>query len=260
MKTIDFSRSFLTFRVDSLKKPPQTVTKKPPFSLNNARVQLESRCEIKDRQTGRVEAFVLGASCKTEQVGVERDIWNEPNADFMPMASADTFLSLKTYERADKALPLYPPSLGMQPERQIVKVAEALDSLRIDIGWCEGEVLATPQAIVETVLANEPIVARTEIQNGRYQAILEYPIKTMNANERDMIYQTDTGPLILPDLSREPDELLAGMLLAFAAFNCPAWTEFIIRAKVPVAEGVEVHHYSRTLRLDCLNQVIRLKQ
>jgi len=260
MNTIDFCRSFVTFRIDSLKKPPQTVTQKPPFSLNNARVQIECRCEITERKTGRVEAFVLGASCKTEQVGVEHNIWNEPNADFMPIASVETFLSLKTFERADKKLPLYPPSLGMQPEMQIVKVAEALDSLRIDIGWCEGEVLETPKQIVETVLANVPLVARTEIQDSRYVAILEYPVKTMNANERDMIYQTDTGPILLPDLSREPDDLIAGMRLAFAAFNCSTWIEFIIRTRTPVAEGVEVHHYRETLRLDCLNQVIRLKR
>jgi len=103
-------------------------------------------------------------------------------------------------------------------------------------------------------------VARTEIQADRYVAILEYPVKTMNANERDMIYQTDTGPILLPDLSREPDDLIGGMRLAFAAFNCSTWIEFIIRTRTPVAEGVEVHHYRETLRLDCLNQVIRLKR
>ena len=29
MQAIDFSRSFLTFRIDTLKKPPQTVSHKP---------------------------------------------------------------------------------------------------------------------------------------------------------------------------------------------------------------------------------------
>ncbi len=38
MPTIDFSRSFLTFRIDTLKKPPQTVSQQPPYSLNNARI------------------------------------------------------------------------------------------------------------------------------------------------------------------------------------------------------------------------------
>ena len=236
------------------------MSRKPPFSLNNARVQVECRCVIKERQTGRVEVFVLGASCKTEQVGVAKNIWHVPNADFMPIASADVFQSLKTFEVAEKEVPLYPAALGMQPEILIVNVADALDSLRIDIGWCEGEVLDNPKQIVETALANVPLVARTEIQDSRYVAVLEYPVKTMNANERDMIYQTDTGPILLPEFSREWDNLIGGMRLAFVAFNCPTWAEFIIRAKTPVADNVQVHHYCRTLRLDCFNQVIGVKR
>src|SRR6266568_1784724 len=72
-----------------------------------------------------------------------------------------------------------------------------------------------------------------------------YPVKTINANERDGVYQTDTGPVLLPDLSRDPEDLIAGLELAFSAFNNPRWTEFIVRAKTPVADGVEVYHYCK---------------
>ena len=40
METVDFSRSFLTFRTDWQKKPSQTASHKPPFTLNNARILL----------------------------------------------------------------------------------------------------------------------------------------------------------------------------------------------------------------------------
>ena len=48
MPAIDFSRSFLTFRIDTLKKPPQTVSHQPPYSLNNARIQLDCVCDVTD--------------------------------------------------------------------------------------------------------------------------------------------------------------------------------------------------------------------
>ena len=55
-------------------------------------------------------------------------------------------------------------------------------------------------------------------------------MKTINANERDWIYQTDTGPHLLPDLSRaRPTICCGGMRLAFSAFNVPDWIEFIVR-------------------------------
>ena len=258
METIDFSRSFLTFRIDTLKKPPETVSHKPPFTLNNARIQIECHCEISDRRTGDAQAFVLGASCKTERVGVERDIWTEPNADFVPILSLDRFMNLKTFDRADKGVMFYPPSRGVQPERQTGSVAEAFDKIRIDLWRCQGEVLASAEQIVEAALENHPLVARTVIEDDRYVAVLDYPVKTINANERDNIYQTDTGPVLLPDLAREPEDLIAGLDLAFAAFNSPDWTEFIVRVPTPVAEEINVYHYSRPVRFDAKNQIIRL--
>ena len=70
MNATDFSRSFLTFRIDTEKKPPRTVSHQPPYSLNNARIQLDCRCQISDLASGQSASFVLGASCKTERVGV----------------------------------------------------------------------------------------------------------------------------------------------------------------------------------------------
>ena len=54
MNTIDFARSFLTFRIDTLKKPPQTVSHPPPYTLNSARIQLDCVCDIRDRRTEQV--------------------------------------------------------------------------------------------------------------------------------------------------------------------------------------------------------------
>src|SRR6516164_7173334 len=117
MQTIDFGRSFFTFRIDTLKKPPQTVSHKPPFTLNNARIPVECVCEIQEKQSGITQTFLLGANCKTERVGVEADIFTQPNADFVPIVSPDEFLFLKTFDRADKAVPFFPATLGLQPER-----------------------------------------------------------------------------------------------------------------------------------------------
>src|SRR6476660_6149027 len=170
MKTIDFSRSFFTFRIDTLKKPPKTVSHKPPYTLNNARIPVECVCEIKEKQTGFTQQFVLGGNCKTERVGVEADIFTQPNADFVPIFSQEQFLFLKTFDRADKGVPFYPPSLGVQPERQAGRVEQALDSLKIDLAFCSSQVLDEPAAIVAAVLSNQLLVAETKIDQPQYEA------------------------------------------------------------------------------------------
>ena len=258
MNTFDFNRSFFTFRIDTLVKPPLTVTHKPPFSLNNARIPIECRCVVTEKATDQSEAFVLGASCKTERVGVEGDIWLEPNADFCPIFSDDRYLSLKTYAQVGTEMELYPPGSGSQSDRQGGLIDDTYDSVKIDMTECEGTPLDSAQEIVEAVLANQNLVARTELENDRYHALIEHPVKTINANERDWIYQTDTGPVLFPDLTVEPDSIMNSLELAYSAFNCPDWIEFIVRRVTPTTSDVSVYHYSDAVRCDSRNQMLRI--
>lgn len=260
MQSVDFSRSFLTFRIDYLNSPAETASHEPPSTLNNARIQLECVCSVEDRVTGSAQTFVMGASCKTERVGVDGDIWIDPNADFVPILSQEDFLIIKTYDIANKGVPFYPPSRGMQPERQVGKTAEAFESVLVDVARTDAELLGSAAQIVEATLdpARPPLVARTEIGTERYTAVLEYPLKTMNASERDLIYQCDTGPVLLPDFTREPNDLITGMEMAFVAFNSPSWAEFIVRVPVPVGEEIEVYHYAKPVRYEADNRVYRL--
>ncbi|MFN0196901.1 MAG: hypothetical protein ACKVT0_09145 [Planctomycetaceae bacterium] len=259
MNAIDFSRSFLTFRIDAVKKPPQTVTHKLVVTLNNARIPLESRCVVTERATGIVQTFVHGASCKTERVGVERDIWTEPNADFIPIFSEDRYLTIKTYARFGMGVPLYPPGSGIQPDRHLGRIDDTFDSVRIDCLERAGEVLSSPQEIIHAVLANEVLVAQTELENDRYHAVIEYPVKTINASEREWVYQTDTGPTIFPDLTGDPATLLDRLQLAYSAFNAPGWIEFLVRTPTPIGEGLSVYHYSQSVHCAAKNRVIRLR-
>ena len=258
MNTFDFNRSFFTFRIDTLVKPPLTVTHKPPFSLNNARIPIECRCVVTEKVTDQVQAFVLGASCKTERVGAEGDIWLEPNADFCPIFSDDRFLSLKTYSQVGTEMELYPPGSGSQSDRQSGFIDDTYDSVKIDLAECDGELLESAREIVEAVLANQNLVARTELENDRYLALIEHPVKTINANERDWIYQTDTGPVLFPDLSVEPDSIMTSLELAYSAFNCPDWIEFIVRRSTPTTSDINVYHYSDAVRCDSRNQMLRI--
>src|SRR4029078_5793086 len=112
-----------------------------------------------------------------------------------------------------------------QPDRQTGSTHEAYDSLKIHVNEVAGEHLATPQAIIAATYDHHMLSAVTEFATHRYRVALHYPIKTFNVNERDNIYQTDTGPVLWPDLKREPDDLIAGFNLAFTAFNRPEWIE-----------------------------------
>lgn len=258
--TIDFSRSFLTFRIDTLKKPPQTVSHQPPYSLNNARIQLDSVCDITEIATKQTQRFVLGVNCKTERVGVPKDIWLTPNADFVPVVSQDQFLNIKTYAwiGQETGVTLFGHN-RQQPDRQVGDAHLAFDKLTIHVNEVPGELLTDPKAIIAATYAHQVLSAVTEFGNDRYRVAVHYPVKTFNVNERDDVYQTDTGPVLWPDLSRDFNDLIAGLNLAFTAFNCPEWIEAIVRVPTEASSGMKVYHYTQSVRLDGVqNRIYRV--
>ena len=250
MRILDFGRSSVMFRIDLDRMPPRTLSHKPPYPMNNARVQLDSRLRITERGTGRVHAFVLGVSCKTERVGADVDLWLLPNADFKPLFSDTDFMQMKTFAQAGSVAQAYPPGSGEQSDRLRVPIETTFDRVHLDLVEHEAAPLAGAHEIVEATLANQPLVAVVAIESDRYTAALEFPVKTMNANERDWVYQTDTGPVLFPDLTREPHDLLSGMELAYVALNAPDWADFIVRTRTRLAPDIEVYHYATPVRLD----------
>jgi hypothetical protein len=250
VKVWDFARSTITFRIDLDVIPPRTLSHQPPFQMNNARVQIDGVCRVTERASGRVHTFVLGGDCKTERVGATSDLFLEPNADFIPIFSDDAFMHLKTFARAGTHAQAYPPGSGEQSDRLTSALTDSFVDVHFDLVEREGERLADGAAIVDAVLANDVIVGIHRLANDRYTAEIEYPVKTINANERDIVYQTDTGPILLPDLDREPADLLTGLELAFTAANAPDWAQLIVRTRTPIADGVEVYHYARSIRVE----------
>lgn len=187
---------------------------------------------------------------------MEHDIWTKPNSDFAPIFCEDHFLNIKPYARAGIEVDRYPPDSGKQSDRQSGRNEDVFDNVRIDIAECRGEKLVSAEEIVTAVLQNIPLVAQTQLDTDRYSVRLEYPVKTINANERDMVWQTDTGPVLFPDLSRKLDDILEGLELAYAAFNCAEWVEFLVRAPTTIAEDVSVYHYSRAVRMDSKHRIL----
>ena len=258
-KVLDFARSTMTFRIDIDKVPPRTLSHRPPYHMNNARVVLESRCRIMELATSRTHTIVQGASCKTERVGADADLWLVPNGDFIPIFSDDAFLHIKSFARAGMGSQLEPPGTGEQPDRLQVPIEGTFETVHLDLVERDGERLDGAKAIVDAVLANERLVGVHRFDSDRYRVEIDYPVKTINANERDWVYQTDTGPILFPDLDCEPDELLTRLELAFTAANNPDWAEFIVRVRTPIADDVDVYHYSKAIRLDgIVNEFYRI--
>ena len=79
----------------------------------------------------------------------------------------------------------------------------------------------------------------------------------MNANEREWIYQTDTGPILFPDLDAYSDNWINSFYLAYVAYNQLDWAEFILQVPTPLNDTISVNHYSRVIQMQTQNSIFQ---
>ncbi|MCH2131559.1 MAG: hypothetical protein MK179_20665 [Pirellulaceae bacterium] len=256
MQTCDFTRSFFHFETDHEAPSPLTITVQQPITRNQVRIPVECRCEVTNPQTGTTTQYVLGASCKTEKVNVDRDVWLVPNADFCVVSSEETFLIIKRFERLDVEVPTE-ANMAKPICRQVGKSDGAWTRHSRNLHMVTGRQLELPDEVITATLADRPLNARTEfVLADGHQVMIEYPVKTINVSERDRYYQVDTGPVLLPDLSIGHESFVGNFRLAYIAHNCTDWAELVVNVPTPVAKGISVDHYSQPVRLETRNSMI----
>ena len=253
---LDFNRSFFFFESDFEAHPPKTVSDLRQNVHNRARIRIDCHLNLTDPQ-GQVFDYYLGEACKTERVGsdMELGIFTQPNADFRAIMSEQDTLIVKGWPQQGKTVMLDPPSLGQQPERQLIDTSTFWKH-SFKLSPVQVTQLSEPMDVVEAVDAGSPVAARTEYESNGYGIVIDYPVTTINVSERHRFFQTDTGPVIYADFSQPVDSKPEAFSLAFSAFNSPDWIEFIVNKPTPIAEGIAVNHYSENVWVEgCRNSI-----
>ena len=249
----DFGHSYIRWTLDTVIKPPKTVSKPLPMTLNRVRMPIEATATLTHQATGEQVRYVLGAECRTEQVWVKRDVWHDPNASMCMIAGEKHCLIEKHWARADFEATLFPPKLGAQPERQLIDPHEAFADFAVDVAQVRAVELNGTDAIMGALAGRGTVIARTEYTADGYAIMLEYPVKTSNYSERERYYQVDTGPILFPEVAeiegKDTPPIMA-CRLAYVAHNSPHWAEFLVNVPTPVTDNLKVHHYSQSVRVE----------
>jgi len=249
MTACDFGRSFATFVTEG--------------RGNNARIQVEAICDLVG-PAGETR-YVLVASCKAENTYAADDLFRLPNYDFCALFSDTEYCII----RAGLPLTAAWRDSGLNADR--------FEEVRIDLVEAPARVCADAREVVEATLRNEPLIGLTELlgDGGELRARLHYPIKTMNVNDVQWIYQIDTGPLALPEFRRHAELEVERLDLAFIAWSsrselprearrASAWNaadaaEFIIQRPTQIAHSDScVAHYREVRKVAARNEVLAL--
>ncbi len=219
---IDYGRSFIQTR------GPE----------NAVRFVIESRLEIIDSETGEKTIFYQAASCKSEHTFAKKHLFHKQNYNFLPVFAGENIIIFRSHVPWN--------------ENYVTVADEKSDTRNI---WGKPEFLLRiannvkrlekTEEIIEATHKGLPITGRTEIvyDNG-INAIIEYPVKTMNTNVDKKMYQVDTGPLLFPHPGRKMSRLKDFVSIAYIAFNTDYFADFIIEKRTALADGICVPHFS----------------
>ena len=222
-----------------------------PKSFNSVRFWIESRTILIDEKNSKQTVIYQCASCKSENTFGKSDLFLSPNYDFMPIFGDDDLLIFRRHAHATDSY------------RELVKAESVWGNPVLKLRTAKNvSEISKFEEIRDATAAAIPLVAQTEIHNEEMglRAILEYPVKTMNIDRDNNIYQVDTGPLALPDLTRREDSPLGTVSLAFVAFNQPHFADFVIEQLTPIKEEevevTKIYHYSNPISLTARNRIL----
>lgn len=218
---------------------------------NRVRFWIESRTVLYDDTAGTQTTFYQCGSCKSEDTFAKENLLLADNYDFMPIYGGEDLLILRRHADARDRY------------RDLRKVKEVWGEpvMRLHYGKTVDE-LKTFEDIRDVTATDTLLAAHTEITNEEtgLRCLIEYPIKTMNISNDRGLWQVDTGPVALPDLTRRFEPPVDSVRLAFAVFNAPHFCDFVIEQPTPVIrdeqEVCEVYHYSNPVSLAAHNRVL----
>lgn len=187
VKAIDFSRSYL-----HCSPRPGAIW---------VRIQVECRCEVFDRATGRSDEYLLGVKAQT---GLHKEPAVDPGYDFWVIFSKKYVYNKRVHAS----------SYNNNPDR--VPVGDYGP-----VGWHLRQTEAKPIGSVaefrKALEAGQPMTARSVFASadGSRGFAIEYPIKWADVNLRREGFRVETGPVILLG----PDAVRGGRDLEFEDFQ-----------------------------------------
>lgn len=215
-----------------------------PKTLTTA-TGIESRTTLFDDEAGTCTVIYQCASCKSENTFGASDLFYPDNYDFCPVISV-----AGSGGSGGSSLLIFRRSLGKEEANYRDLRADASDT------WGEPKLHLRPtpdayeipiddfEAIAKATADAVPLVSQTEIwdESTKLRAIIECPVKTMNialaASDSwpSGVWQIDTGPVAVPDLSRRYDPPLDSVSLGYIATNNrqPDAADFVLEQHTPL--------------------------
>jgi hypothetical protein len=228
---IDFGRSYFTWKSKPMQRDPYYkyaggfVGREG--AVHRVRIQLEAACTLTNEKTGHKEELFLLCPCRTEFTIVKDNLFQIPNGEFRPVFGREFSV---------------PISSRPSTEREDLKRGRLADqfadhSIEVRVIKASKE-LNTSDQVIQATAADDLMNGSTTYSDPQrgVTVTLEYPIKLINLQQKEKLFQVCMGPVPLPDLATWDGVCVDRVFLAELAFSDFDYIEFALRRDVEASE------------------------
>lgn len=228
---IDFGRSYFTWKSKPMQRDPYYkfaggfVGREG--AVHRVRIQLEAACTLTNDKTGHKEELFLLCPCRTEFTIVKDNLFQIPNGEFRPVFGREFSVPISSR-----------PS--NEPEKlKRSKLSDQFADYSIEARSIAGaKELTTHDQVIQATMADDLMNGRTTYHDAKrgVTVTLEYPIKLINLQQKEKLFQVCMGPVPLPDLASWDGVCVDRVFLAELAFSEFDYMEFALRREVEASD------------------------
>src|SRR2546422_201271 len=229
---IDFGRSYFTWKSHPIKPDPYYKYAGGfvgrDGAVHHVRIQFDATATLTNDKTGAKDELFLLVPCRSEYTIVTDNLFQIPNGEFRVVFGREHSVPLSSK-------PSNEPD-GSKRHRLREQFADYTIQVRPLAGARE---LKSADEVIAATRADELMNGRTTYRDaGRGVTVtLEYPIKLINLQAKESLFQVCMGPVPLPDLATWDGTSVDRAFLAHLAFSGFDYVEFALRRDVEPAES-----------------------
>ena len=236
---IDFGRSYFTWKSHPIKPDPYYKYAGGfvgrDGAVHRVRIQFDASATLTNEKTGARDELYLLAPCRNEYTIVTENLFQIPNGEFRVLFGRE------------HEVPLIRRPTSEPSDSKRTKLRDRFADYSVQVRTIEGaREISTPGGVIEATRADELMNGRTTYRDPEREVsvTLEYPIRLINLQAKENLFQVCMGPVPLPDLTTWDGTSVDRAHLAELAFSGFDYIEFALQRMVEPAESEKAWYYA----------------